>query len=65
MEDIIQENNEIGEFNFLKEYSHFNKNYEREQDIKKVNSFTKTKRKNVKIAAPLFMIKKYFLYSFI
>ena len=63
VEQINTENPEIGEFNFLKEYSHFNKNYEREQDIKKVNSYTKSHRKNVILRAPSFMIKKYIFFS--
>jgi len=58
VEQINQENSEIGEFNFLKEYSHYNKKYEREQDIKKVNSYKKSHRKNVILRAPSFMIKR-------
>ena len=59
VEQVSNENHEIGELSFLKEYSHFSKNYEREQDIKKVNSYTKTHRKNLLLRAPNFMFKKY------
>lgn len=59
IEKINNENSEIGELNFLKEYSHFTKNYEREQDIKKVNSYKKTHRKNLILRPPNFMLKKY------
>lgn len=58
VEQINQESSEIGEFNFLKEYSHFNQKYEREQDIKKVNSYKKCHRKNVILRAPSFMINR-------
>ena len=47
VEQVNTERDEIGELSYLKEYSHFNKNYEREQDIKKVNSYTKMHRKNL------------------
>lgn len=62
VEQINNDNHEIGELNFLKEYSHFSKNYEREQDIKKVNSYTKTHRKNILLRAPNFMLKKYLVF---
>lgn len=65
VEQVSTENSEIGELSFLKEYSHFSKKYEREQDIKKVNSYTKMHRKNLISRAPTFMIKKYFNFNYI
>jgi hypothetical protein len=47
------ENQEISEFNFLKEYSNFDKIHEREQDIKKVELYTKKHRKNVIVLKPI------------
>jgi len=58
VDQINTENHEIGELSFLKEYSHFGKNYEREQDIKKVNFYTKEHRKNLILRTPSFMFKK-------
>jgi len=54
-----ENHHEIEDLSFLKEYSHFGKNHEREQDIEKVNSYTKMRRNNIILTkAPNFMITK-------
>ena len=47
LEDFETKTNDPGEISFLRQYSNFEKNYERDQDIRKINSYKKKHRQNI------------------